>query len=40
MFKYGIGLIKEDEEQMPGVFLLKDRKIADELDYLRLAGAG
>ena len=49
MFKYGIGMIKEDAEQMPGVFLLKDRKIArafrhktiaDEPDYLKLAGAG
>lgn len=48
MFKYGIGAIKEDAEQMPGVFLLKDRKIvrafrhrtiADEPDYLKLAGA-
>jgi hypothetical protein len=49
MFKYGIGLIKEDAEQMPGVFFLKDRKIerafrhrtiADEPDYLKLVGAG
>jgi hypothetical protein len=49
MFKYGIGLIKEDAEQMPGVFLLKDRKvkrafrhrtIADEPDYLKIASAG
>jgi hypothetical protein len=49
LFKYGIGLIKEDAEQMPGVFLLKERKIvrafrhrtiADEPDYLKLAGAG
>ena len=49
MFKYGIGMIKEDAEQMPGVFLLKERKvarafrhrtIADEPDYLKLAGAG
>jgi hypothetical protein len=48
MFKYGIGLIKEDADQMPGVFLLKERKIvrafrhrtiADEPDYLKLAGA-
>lgn len=46
MFKYGIGLIKEDADQMPGVFLLKERKIvrafrhrtiADEPDYLKLA---
>jgi hypothetical protein len=46
MFKYGIGMIKEDAEQMPGVFLLKDRKIvrafrhrtiADEPDYVKLA---
>jgi hypothetical protein len=49
MFKYGIGMIKEDAHQMPGVFFLKDRKIvrafrhrtiADEPDYLKLAGAG
>jgi hypothetical protein len=49
MFKYGIGMIKEDAEQMPGVFFLKERKIvrafrhrtiADEPDYLKLAGAG
>jgi peroxiredoxin len=49
MFKYGIGMIKEDADQMPGVFLLKERKIvrafrhrtiADEPDYLQLAGAG
>jgi hypothetical protein len=48
MFKYGIGLIKEDGYQMPGVFLLKNRQIvrafrhrtiADEPDYLKLAGA-
>jgi hypothetical protein len=49
MFKYGIGMIKEDAEQMPGVFFLKQRKIvrafrhrtiADEPDYLKLVGAG
>ena len=49
IFKYGIGMLKEDAEQMPGVFLLKDRRIArafrhksiaDEPDYLKLAGAG
>ena len=49
MFKYGIGMIKEDAEQMPGVFFLKDRKIvrafrhktiADEPNYLKIAGAG
>jgi len=49
LFKYGIGMIKEDAEQMPGVFFLKERKIvrafrhktiADEPDYLRLVGAG
>jgi thiol-disulfide isomerase/thioredoxin len=43
---YGIGLIKEDGEQMPGVFYLRDRKIAnfyryrtiaDRVDYLALA---
>jgi peroxiredoxin len=49
MFQYGIGMIQEDAEQMPGVFLLKDgkiarafrhRTIADEPDYLKLAGPG
>jgi len=49
MRKYGIGMIQEDAEQMPGVFFLKDRKIerafrhrtiADEPDYLKLVGAG
>jgi hypothetical protein len=49
LFKYGIGPIKEDAHQMPGVFFLKERKIvrafrhrtiADEPDYLKLAGAG
>ena len=49
LFKYGIGRIKEDAEQMPGVFFLKERKIvrafrhrtiADEPDYLKLIGAG
>ena len=49
LFKYGIGLIKEDGEQMPGAFFLKERKIvrafrhrtiADEPDYLKLVGAG
>jgi hypothetical protein len=49
LFKYGIGLIKEDGYQMPGVFFLKDRKIvrafrhrtiADEPDYLKMVGAG
>src|SRR5208337_1430580 len=49
LFEYGIGRIKEDAEQMPGVFFLKDRKIvrafrhrtiADEPDYLKLVGAG
>jgi hypothetical protein len=48
MFKYGIGMIKEDADQMPGVFFLKDRKIvrafrhrtiADEPDYLKIVGA-
>jgi hypothetical protein len=46
MFRYGIGMIQEDAEQMPGVFLLKDRKIArafrhktiaDEPDYWKIA---
>jgi hypothetical protein len=49
LFKYRIGLIKEDAEQMPGVFFLKERKIvrafrhrtiADEPDYLKLVGTG
>jgi len=49
MFKYGIGMIKEDADQMPGVFFLKERKvvrafrhrtIADEPDYVKLVGAG
>ncbi len=49
MFKYGIGIIKEDADQMPGVFFLKERRIvrffrhrtiADEPDYLKLVGAG
>lgn len=48
LFKYGIGRAQEDGEQMPGVFFLKERKIvrgfrhrtiADEPDYLKLAGA-
>ncbi len=46
MFKYRIGLLKEDIQQMPGVFFLKDRAIAsvfrhrtiaDRPDYLGLA---
>ncbi len=45
MIKYGIGLIREDATQMPGVFFLRDRTIvrlfrhrtiADRPDYLRL----
>ena len=49
LFKYGIGMIKEDAEQMPGVFFLKERTIvrafrhrtiADQPDYVKLAGAG
>ena len=49
LFKYGIGMIREDADQMPGVFFLKERKIvrafrhrtiADEPDYLKLIGAG
>jgi len=44
---YGIGLIREDGEQMPGVFYLKDgkvanfyryRTIADRPDYVALIG--
>jgi hypothetical protein len=49
MFKYGIGMIKEDADQMPGVFFLKERRIvrafrhrtiADEPDYLKLVSTG
>ena len=49
MRKYGIGMIKEDGHQMPGVFFLKDRRIAnafryrtiaDEPDSLKLIGKG
>lgn len=45
MIKHGIGLIREDASQMPGVFFLRDRAIvrsfrhrtiADRPDYLRL----
>ena len=48
LFKYGIGMIKEDAHQMPGVFFLKERKIAnafryrtiaDEPDYLKIVGS-
>ena len=44
---YGFGLLREDAEQMPGVFFIKDgrianlfcyRTIADRPDYLALAG--
>jgi hypothetical protein len=44
---YGIGMIKEDGEQMPGVFYLRDgkiarfyryRTIADQVDYLAMIG--
>jgi peroxiredoxin len=43
--RYGLGKVEEDGEQMPGVFVLKDRRIvnvfryrtiADEPDYLKL----
>jgi hypothetical protein len=43
--KYGIGMIKEDGDQMPGIFYLRQRSIvrafryktiADEPDYLKL----
>ena len=46
IFKYRIGLLKEDVQQMPGVFFLKDRAIAnlyrhhtiaDRPDYIRIA---
>jgi hypothetical protein len=47
--KYGLGRIREDGHQMPGVFFLKERRmvrgfryqtIADEPDYLKLIGQG
>jgi hypothetical protein len=47
--KYGLGKIQEDGHQMPGLFFLKDRAIAnvfryrtiaDEPDYLKLIGKG
>jgi len=47
IFKHGIGAIKEDGEQMQGIFFLKGRKIvrefryrtiADEPNYLKLVG--
>jgi hypothetical protein len=47
--KYGLGKIQEDGHQMPGLFFLKDRRIAnvfryrtiaDEPDYLKLIGRG
>jgi hypothetical protein len=47
MMKHGIGMIREDASQMPGVFFLRDRAIvrsfrhrtiADRPDYLRLVG--
>jgi hypothetical protein len=47
IFKYRIGLLKEDIQQMPGVFFLKDRvienlyrhrTIADRPNYLAVAG--
>jgi peroxiredoxin len=46
MFKYRIGLLKEDIQQMPGVFFLRNRAIAnmyrhttiaDRPDYLKIA---
>ncbi|HEX3473336.1 MAG TPA: hypothetical protein VHT28_19300, partial [Silvibacterium sp.] len=46
LFKYGVGLKKEDIQQMPGVFFLRDRAIAnvfrhrtmaDRPDYVGLA---
>jgi len=49
LFKYGIGMIRENADQMPGVFFLKERRIvrafrhrtiADEPDYMKLVGAG
>ena len=48
LFRSRIGLLKEDIQQMPGVFFLKDRvianlyrhhTIADRPDYLAIVGA-
>jgi hypothetical protein len=48
MIRHGIGLIREDASQMPGVFFLRERAIvrsfrhrtiADRPDYLRLVSA-
>jgi hypothetical protein len=45
ILKHGIGMIKEDADQMPGIFYLRDRSIvrafryktiADEPDYLKI----
>ena len=45
ILKHGIGMIKEDADQMPGIFYLRDRAIvrafryktiADEPDYLKI----
>ena len=47
MVKHGIGMIREDASQMPGIFFLRERTIvrsfrhrtiADRPDYLRLVG--
>jgi len=37
MRKYGIGMIKEDGHQMPGVFFLKERRIANVFRYRTIA---
>jgi hypothetical protein len=37
LFRYGIGPVKDDGHQMPGVFFLKDRKIAKAFRYKTIA---
>jgi hypothetical protein len=37
LFRYGIGAIKDDAHQMPGVFFVKDRKIAKAFRYKTIA---
>jgi peroxiredoxin len=37
LFQYGVGLKKEDIQQMPGVFFLRDRAIANVFRYRTIA---
>jgi hypothetical protein len=37
LFRYGIGPVKDDAHQMPGVFFLKERKIAKAFRYKTIA---